>query len=125
MLLVKFNVPSAHTGELLLAIGFGKGFTTTLVVAVIEQLLASVTVTEKIPEKATVAVEIVGFCKVELNEFGPDQMYDVPFVVKVNVTLLPEQTGLLVTIEAVGKGLNVTFVVAEAVQLLSSVTVTV
>ena len=52
------------------------------------------------------------------------QVYVVP-PLAVRVILLPLQIGALPLILAVGKGLTVTSVVVEAVQLLLSVTVTV
>ena len=52
----------------------GNGFITTVVVAVDEQLFASVTVTVYVPAAASVTLVMVGFCCVEVKLFGPVQL---------------------------------------------------
>jgi len=71
-------VTPAQYGPVLEAVGTGNGFTVTVVVAVAEQLLASVTVTVYVPELTTAAGEMVGFCVALLYAFGPFQEYPVP-----------------------------------------------
>lgn len=54
-------------------------FTVTFVVAVTLQL-PLVTVTVYVPDASGVAFEMLGFCKVLVNPFGPDQLYpEAPF----------------------------------------------
>ena len=50
-----------------------------------------------VPDAATVTKGIVGFCTAELNELGPDQLYErpVPVVPPVRFAVKPEQTGLV------------------------------
>ena len=51
--------------------GTGSGLTVTLVEAVLEQPLASVTVTVYVPEAAVEALGIEGFCELAENPLGP------------------------------------------------------
>jgi len=61
-----------HTGLLLVGAGVaGVGLTTTLTVPAALGQPPTVTVTEYVPAFAAVAPVMVGFCKVELNAFGP------------------------------------------------------
>ena len=52
----------------------GNGCTVTLVDAVAIHPFASVTVTVYEPEAAVVALAIDGFCRLEVNPFGPVQL---------------------------------------------------
>lgn len=52
----------------------GFGLITTAVVEVAEHPLSSVAVIVYVPFAADVTNGILGFCKVELNELGPDQI---------------------------------------------------
>jgi hypothetical protein len=65
-------LPTQTVLPVALAVGFV--FTTTAVVVVAVQPLAFVTVTEYVPAIAVVELERVGFCKVEVNALGPDQL---------------------------------------------------
>jgi hypothetical protein len=49
----------------------GSGLTVTLVVAELEQPLASVTVTVYVPEAAVEALGMEGFCEFAENPLGP------------------------------------------------------
>ena len=64
-----------HNGPLLETVGTaGIAFTTTVVEAdALVQPLADV-VTEYVPALLVVTLAIVGFCKLEVNEFGPVQL---------------------------------------------------
>jgi hypothetical protein len=56
------------------ALATGFVFTITFAVVLAVQPLAFVTVTEYVPAIATVELAIVGFCKVDVKVFGPDQL---------------------------------------------------
>ena len=71
---VRFNVAPAHCGVLLPAVGVGNALMVTLVVVVAEQPFALVTITVYTPEAPVVTLVIDGFCAVEVNPFGPDQL---------------------------------------------------
>ena len=60
------------------ATGESEEFTTTVVVAVAEHPLASVTVTVYVPVIAIVAFALVGFCEALTNALGPLHEYKVP-----------------------------------------------
>jgi hypothetical protein len=66
---------------------------------------------------ATVAaLLIVGFCKDEVNPFGPTHEYvDAPLGCDVKFRLLPVQIGLLLEALAAGVAFTATVVVVEAV----------
>jgi hypothetical protein len=96
----------------------------TVVVAVALQPLALVTVTVYVPVAVVVTLLMLGFCKVELNEFGPDHEYNVP-PDEVRFKVLPTQTGVFELAVGVGKVLITTVIVAVALQPLAFVTVTV
>ena len=65
----------AHNGELLPAVGAaGVGLTVTAIVETALPQPETLTNTLYVPEAAVVAAAMVGFCKVEVNEFGPDQL---------------------------------------------------
>jgi hypothetical protein len=56
------------------ALATGLVFTTTAAVVLAVQPLPFVTVTEYVPAMAVVELAIVGFCKVDVNALGPDQL---------------------------------------------------
>lgn len=75
MLAVKLIVEPAHKGELLPTVGAaGVGFTTTEIVE--EELPHPITETRTlyVPAMAGVTGDKVGFCTVDVNEFGPLQL---------------------------------------------------
>ncbi len=97
----------------------GASFVVTTVEPVDEQPF-KVAVKEYVPAAAVVTLLIVGFCEVEVNPFGPDQLNDVPlFVVPVRFKTLPTQTGVLLDAEAVGVAFTVTVVLTELLQPLT------
>ena len=72
---VRFNVEPEHSGLLLPGVGVaGIGFTVTVTVPGRLVHPPTVTVTEYVPEAATVALVIEGFCRVEEKLFGPVQL---------------------------------------------------
>ena len=72
---VKLNVEPAQIGLLLPAVGVpGVGFTVTTTVPIGLVHPLTVTVTEYVPDAATVTFEIVGFCKGDEKPFGPVQL---------------------------------------------------
>ena len=100
--------------ELFVAIGaIGIGFTVTDVVPIGPLHPPTVMYTEYIPVANVVAPTMLGFCKADVNAFGPVQLYVAPatkFENKFNVE--PEQiVELFVAIGAKGIGLTVTDVV--------------
>jgi hypothetical protein len=115
-------VPSQY-GPALEAVGVGNGFTTTDTVPVPVQPDASVTVAEYVPLAAVVTDVMLGFCKDDVNPFGPVQLQVTPLL-QVKLRVVPAQTGELLDRPGISAELTVTEVVAVAVQLLS-VTVTV
>lgn len=90
--------------------------TTTFVVPAADLQPLTVTVTEYVPAMATVAVAIVGFCKVDVNVFGPVHAYVAPTTAGVlSAIVAPSQYGP--PFEAVGVAgvwVTVTLVAAEA-----------
>jgi hypothetical protein len=65
-------VPPAQYGPVFEAVGVaGAALTTTLVVPAAELQVPTVTMTEYVPLLTVVALAMVGFCSVEVNEFGP------------------------------------------------------
>jgi hypothetical protein len=67
---------------------------------------------------------IEGFCALDINPFGPVQLYVAP-PDEVRFKVAPLHTGLLLPAVALGDAFTVTTVVAVAVQPPASVTVTV
>ena len=59
----------------------GLAFTVTLVVPAVDVQLFTVAVTEYVPDIAVVALAMVGFCRLEVNPFGPDHEYVAPAMV--------------------------------------------
>ncbi len=92
---------------------FGRAFTTTLTVPAGELQPATVATTLYVPLINTVLLALTGFCKLELNDAGPLQLYVAPLIVlAVNFMVSPLHTGLLLL--AVGAdgllgSLNTTF----------------
>jgi hypothetical protein len=70
-----------------------------------------------------VAFIIIGFCKVEVNEFTPVHAYEVPPLLD-RVKVEPTQIGVLLLAVAVGMAFTVAEVVAIAVHPLTLVTTT-
>lgn len=69
---VRFNVVPSQIGLLLLAAGAaGIGLTVTAVVPAVLVHPLTVTVTEYVPDAATVVAAIEGFCVAEEKVFGP------------------------------------------------------
>ena len=87
-------------------------------------LLQSLCETVYVPPANVVTLLILGFCSVEVNPFGPLHEY-VPPPLDVRFSEVPEQTGLLLDADAVGRLLTVALVVAVAVHPPALVTVTV
>src|SRR5204863_139146 len=85
----------------------------------------AVTVTLYVPVAAVVALVIDGFCKAEVNPFGPVQLYVAPATVGVlNVKVDPAQIGPL--LDAVGVvGIEFTVAVVDPAALVQPLTVTV
>ena len=66
---------------------------------------------------ATVAFAMVGFCRFEVNPFGPVHVYVAPVTFEVlSETVVPSQYGpLFVAVGVVGVGVIVTVVAADIV----------
>lgn len=93
----------------------GVAFTTTTVVAgELAQPLFAITV--YVPADANTALATVGFCKVDVNPFGPVQLYVAPaMVLAVRFIGAPVQTGVLLpAVGVAGKLLTVTTTVPAA-----------
>ena len=97
-------IPAGGPGELLLAEGTsGVESTTTAIVETGADVQVSggtvymlVAVTEYVPVARVVTGLMLGFCNVELNAFGPVQLYVVPVLdVAVRFRELPEHMGAL------------------------------
>jgi hypothetical protein len=101
---------------------FGAGVTDTVAVPVAVQLAELTTVTLYVPLMLVVALLRVGFWLVEVKPSGPLQLYVAPPDAPM-VTVPPSQAVKLV-VEILGRGLTVTLVVAEAVQLFEPATTT-
>jgi hypothetical protein len=78
---------------------------------------------EYVPAAAAVALGIVGFCKVDVNPFGPDQLYvALDTVLALRLRVFPAQTGLFDdTVAEAGCAETTTFVVTT--ELLHPLTV--
>lgn len=97
MLDVKLTVPPVQTGLLDETVGAtGAGFMVTTVVLATLLHPLTVIIKEYVPAAAVVALGIVGFCNVDVNPLGPDQLY-VAFdtVLALRLSVLPAQIGLL------------------------------
>jgi hypothetical protein len=108
-------------------VGTGKGFTTTVVVAVLWHPFEFVTVSVYIPDIATVALaDTVGLWVVAVNPFGPVHEYDViPAGPPVSVSNVPTHTGPLLDAVAAGRAFTITVVVAASLHPGAFVTVSV
>jgi hypothetical protein len=93
---VKLTVPPVQTGLLDETVGAtGAGFMVTTVVLATLLHPLTVIIKEYVPAAAEVALGIVGFCKVDVNPFGPDQLYvALDTVLAVRLSVLPAQIGL-------------------------------
>jgi hypothetical protein len=122
---VRFNVFPSQIGLLLFTVGVkGVRLTVTTVVAgELAQPLFATTV--YVPAAASVALAIVGFCCVEVNPFGPVQLYVAPAIVlAVRLIGVPVHTGVL--LPAVGvAGAELTVAVTVPAALVQPFTVTV
>jgi len=107
---VSNKVLSLHNGPLLLALGVaGVACTTTFTVPAGETQPFSVAVTLYVPPPAMVTPEILGFCMLLVNPFGPVHVYvmlPVEVVLAWRLRLLPLQTGPLVVATGVTGGLG-------------------
>ena len=99
-------------------------FTVMVVVVLAVQPPASVTLTAYMPLAAAVTPEMVGFCCVERNPFGPLQLYDTPPPAN-RFNIDPVQTGLLLDAVATTPVFTVTLVVVIDVHPAALATVTV
>jgi hypothetical protein len=104
----------------------GVAFTVATVEPAAEAQPLTVIVTLYVPLAAVVALAIDGFCELELNPFGPVQLYVALLTVGVlRVKVLPEQIGPpLLAVGVAGTGLMVTFFVPTELHVVA-VTVTV
>ena len=114
-------------GPLLETVGeAGITFTTTLVVADPLVQPFDEDVTEYVPEFIEVTFVITGFCKLEVNPFGPVQLYtppDCPVVLRFKVD--PSHSGpLLEAVGATGIRFTTTLVVAAVLVQPLAVVVT-
>jgi hypothetical protein len=104
----------------------GVALTVTLVVPAGELQVPTVTMTEYVPLLAVVAFAMVGFCRVEVNAFGPVQAYVAPATVGVLSEMVPPaQYGpVFEAVGVVGAALTVTLVVPAAELQVPTVTMT-
>src|SRR4051795_8494010 len=120
-------VPPSQYGPPFEAVGVaGIGLTTTDVVPAAEVQPVTVMVTEYVPASAAVALERVGFCRDEVNPFGPVHAYVAPATVGVESEIVPpSQYGPpFDAVGVAGMGLTTTVVVPAAEGQLLTVTVT-
>lgn len=97
MLAVRLKVEPRQTGVLLPASGAeGVWKIVTLVVpGALGGHPPTTALTEYVPLAAVVTLVMLGFCKVEVNPFGPDHEYAAPeTVVAFRLSVWPEHTGL-------------------------------
>ena len=123
----RLMVLPVHTGELPDAVGAaGVGFTVTATVPIAEVHPFAVMVTLYVPDIATVAFVMVGFCIDEAKLLGPVQLYVAPGNAGVErLIVFPVHTGeLLDAAGAAGVGFTTTAVVPVAEVHPFAVTVT-
>jgi hypothetical protein len=85
-----------QSGLLLTTVGVaGIGLMITVVVPVAPVHPLAVAVTEYTPALLAVMFVIPGFCVLEVNVFGPLQLYVVPVLLAVKFKLLPAHNGPL------------------------------
>jgi hypothetical protein len=122
----RFNGDPTHTGLLLEATGAkGVRFTITEVVATRLVQPLAITTREYVPALEAEAPVMTGFCKPDVNELGPFQLYVTPVAVVESKRVLPLQTGLLLLITGVGgMGFTTTATVAVLLTHPPEVTVT-
>jgi len=94
---VNISVLPEQIGELLVRSGALGVWLITTVVVENDLQIPRTAVTVYVPDAAVVTGEMLGFCNVDANRFGPDQLYPTPSVASVDVSskVLPEHTGLL------------------------------
>ena len=123
---LKFSVAPSHKGPLLLAVGVaGVALTTTVVepTALVQPL--TVTVTLYVPASVGSTFAMFGVLDVEVNPFGPVQLYVAPVTVGVlKLSVAPSHKGpLLVAVGVAGVALTIT--VVDPAALVQPLTVTV
>jgi hypothetical protein len=100
-------------------------FTATTVVPAALVHPLTVTVKLYVPAMAVVADDLTGFCNVDVNPPGPDQLYIAPATAEVvRLMLFPVHTGLLLVVEGV-EGKGVIPMLTVAIGLVHPPTVTV
>ena len=123
--MLNVNVDPAQIGPLFDAVGVA-GIALTVAVVDPAGLVHpfTVIVTLYVPVAAVVAFVIVGFCKADVNPFGPVQLYVAPATVEVlNVNVDPAQIGP--SFDAVGvAGIASTVAVVDPAALVHPFTVT-
>jgi hypothetical protein len=116
LLAARLNVAPEQTGfgfaEAVGAAGFGLTVTVTIPAALAQEVMVLVAMTEYVPALIADIPGCVGFCKVEVKAFGPDQLYVNPVPVAFKLSVVPTQTGLR---EAVAAGAGVVFTVTVIV----------
>jgi len=107
------------------AVTSGAGLTTTIVLAVLLQLVALVTVSIYVPAIDTVAVfDTMGLCRFDTNPPGPVHEYEtIPAGAPLSISGAPLQTGPLFEATATGGAFTATVVVAVPGHPLLLVTV--
>ena len=111
---VRFNVEPSQIGLLLPGVGAaGVAFTITAIVPAGPGQPFTIATTEYVPVAEATGETIDGFCKVDVNPFGPVQLYvALATVLAVRFRVVPSQTGpLLPAVGAAGKRFIVTEVV--------------
>ena len=101
----------------------GVGFTVTGNALTAEVHPLAVAVKLYIPDSVAVTPEILGFCKLEVNPLGPDQINVDPalFVDPMRLNVAPTQTGLLK--EAMAVGVCFTATATDAVAVCAQISV--
>ena len=113
---VRFIAAPSHNvvGVAVAVTPVGNGLMETLTVETKELHPLAVAVKLYTPDVAAVALVIVGFCKDEVNPFGPVHENVVPIlVVPVKFNAVPAHIGLLLPAVAVGTGLIFTVAILE------------
>jgi hypothetical protein len=104
----------------------GVSFTVTATVPMAEVQPFVVTVTLYVPDIATVALVMEGFCTDEEKLFGPVQLYVAPATAGVDrLMVLPEHTGELPDADGVAGVASITTVTVPGAELQPLFTITV